>query len=129
MKKLTTVFINNDTSNPIAVQCSIRAQKENGSWYWEIEKIISVELQLGNGACGIDISDKILSRSLAIDLMLSQVNGQQDQIIDALEEERNSDKAGEREQYKEESLFEMACNITRVHAKAFYGIDLNGGVK
>lgn len=29
------------------------------------------------------------------------------------------------------SLFEMAANITRAHAKAFYGIDLNGkgGVK
>jgi hypothetical protein len=34
------------------------------------------------------------------------------------------------EKKPDNSLFEMAANITRAHAKAFYGIDLNkGGVK
>lgn len=32
----------------------------------------------------------------------------------------------EAKEEKKDSLFEMACSITRAHAKAFYGIDLNG---
>lgn len=117
----TTIFINNDTSNQIAVECSIRGQKENGSWYWEIERIISVELQLSNGAAGVDITNQLTAAAKFC--LLTQVNEQDDQIIDALEEEYITPKP------QHDSLFEQFANITRAHAKIFYGIDLMGGGK
>jgi hypothetical protein len=89
MRKQTTVFINNNTSNPIAVECMIRGQKENGSWYWEIERIISVELSISDKV-GIDITKQVLRDKRAEALLLNQVNDEADQIIESFEESKTA---------------------------------------
>jgi hypothetical protein len=85
MNKNTTIYINNETSNPIAVEVLLNAEKENGSWNWSIEHVESVELVIGDKE-GINITSKIRENKRAMALLISQVADQDDQIIDALEE-------------------------------------------
>lgn len=112
MNKVITIFINSDTSNPISVDAVISAEKENGSWSWSIDELKRVGFVIGDKE-EIDIT-KLLTKK-AVSLLTSQVADQDDQIIEALEE---------RKAPKKDSLFELACNITRQHAKIHYGIDL-----
>jgi hypothetical protein len=123
----TTIRINNDTSNPINVDCVIAGEKYAlNMWAWEIEKVIRISLVVGDKE-EIDITKTLTPRAIA--LFTSQAGTEVDQIIDALE--GNADENVAVEEKKEDSLFEMAANITRAHVKAVYGIDLNGkgGVK
>lgn len=87
MAKLIQISINNDTSNPIMVEVSVNAEKECGLWSWEIDRIKSVELQLSNGAAGVDITHNILSDKFAVAAIEKQINDEQDQIVDALNSE------------------------------------------
>lgn len=79
-----TIFINNDTSNPLAVECQISGEKEI-SWSWSIDKIISIEMMVSNKV-GVDITKNILRDRRSEALILSQVSDEEDQIIEALEE-------------------------------------------
>lgn len=112
MRKVTTIFLNSNSSNPLAVEISIIGEKENMQWSWSYD-INRIELVIGDKE-GIDITKQVNNRALA--LITSQIDDEQDQIIEALEENKAPNK---------DSLFEMACNITRQHAKIHYGIDLN----
>jgi hypothetical protein len=82
-KITTTITINADTSNPINVDCVIAGEKHAFNiWDWEIEKVKSVELVIGDKE-GIDITKTLTSRALA--LITAQAASEDDQIIDALE--------------------------------------------
>jgi hypothetical protein len=115
MKKQTTIFINNDTSNPISVQCVIEAEKENGNWQWYIDRIVSVGLVVGDKE-EIDISPSFKNNPRAIALITSQVASEDEQIIDAFEDKKEDD-----------SLFELLAESVRRYNKVFYGIDVKGG--
>jgi hypothetical protein len=121
-KKISTIFINNDTSNPISVDCTVVGEKENGMWSWSIENITRIGLVVSDKE-EIDITKQIFSNKRALALITSQAASEEDQCIDILTDEPDVNPIIEE---KKDSLFEMACNITRAHAKAFYGIDLNG---
>lgn len=85
-KITTTIRINNDTSNPIAVEAVIIGEESfPGGWDWEVQSIKSVELCLGDKE-GIDITHKILTNPRAIALLTSQVADEDDQITEALAE-------------------------------------------
>jgi hypothetical protein len=128
MRKITTIFINNDTSNPISVDVVIAGEKHAlNVWDWAIEKVTRVGLVIGDKE-EIDITNKVLSNPRALALITAQAASEDDQVIDALEGSKDENVAVEE---KQDSLFEMMADITRAHAKAVYGIDLNGngGVK
>jgi hypothetical protein len=128
MRKITTIFINNDTSNPISVDVVIAGEKHAlNVWDWAIEKVTRVGLVIGDKE-EIDITNKALSNPRALALITAQAASEDDQVIDALEGSKDENVAVEE---KQDSLFEMMADITRAHAKAVYGIDLNGngGVK
>jgi hypothetical protein len=128
MRKTTTIFINNDTSNPISVDVVISGEKHAFNiWDWAIEKVTRVGLVIGDKE-EIDITNKVLSNPRALALITAQAASEDDQVIDALEGSKDENVAVEE---KQDSLFEMMADITRAHAKAVYGIDLNGngGVK
>jgi hypothetical protein len=125
MKKIsTTIHINNDTSNPIAVDVTVTGDYEFlRGWDFEINEITRVELVISDKE-GIDITKQVLSNSRAKALILSQVANEDDQIAEALDGDNDANE--QIDEMREESLFEQAANIARSHAKIFYGIDLNG---
>lgn len=86
-KITTTIRINNDTSNPIAVNAVISGEYNHPSgWEWNIDKILSIELVIGDKE-GIDITNKILlTNPRALALLTSQIADEEDQIVDALTE-------------------------------------------
>jgi hypothetical protein len=85
MRKSTTIFINNDTSNPISVDVVIVGEKHAlNVWDWAIEKVTRVGLVIGDKE-EIDITNKVLSSPRALALIKAQAASEDDQIIDALE--------------------------------------------
>jgi hypothetical protein len=112
----TTIYVNNDTTNPLAVDVTINAEKQPlNVWDYEIS-INRVELVVGDKE-GIDITKQLTARATA--LIAAQVNEEEDQINDALNEAEEPEP--------QESLFDQMAGIVKAHAKAFYGIDLNNG--
>lgn len=85
-KVITTIQINNEASNPIAVEAAITGYHEYpGGWEWEIDEIKRVELVMGDKE-GIDITRQVLSNKRALAILISQVGEEADQIADALNE-------------------------------------------
>jgi hypothetical protein len=80
--RTTTIYINNYTPNPIAVECVIRGDRFD----YEIYQIKSIELVVGDKE-GINISRNIMSNKRALALITSQVAAEEDQIIEALKGE------------------------------------------
>jgi hypothetical protein len=113
-KITTTIYINNDTTNPLAVDVTITAEKQPlNVWDYEI-KVNRVELVVGDKE-GIDITKQLTARATA--LITAQVNEEEDQINDALNEAEEP----------EPSLFDQMADVVRRTTKAMYGIDLNNG--
>ena len=99
----TTIFINNDTSNPSAVGVTIDAYYDYpGGWEWSITSINSVELMIGDKE-GIDITKQVLTNTRAKALITAQVADEDDQIVDALTE-------NEDENIKTDELIEKRTN-------------------
>jgi hypothetical protein len=89
MSKTTTIFINNNTSNPIAVGVTIEAEEMPVSgWSWTIEKINCVELVISDKV-GIDITRQIQRDARALALLTAQLKEEDDQVIDFLTDERD----------------------------------------
>lgn len=82
-KVTTTIWINNDTSNPISVEAVIAGEKENGLWCWSVEHVKNIQLIVGEKE-NVDITSKLKNNSRALSLITSQVSEEIDQIIDAL---------------------------------------------
>lgn len=90
MNTKITIFINNNTSNPIAVTAVISAEYEFGpGWEWSIDEIKSVELMLSDKE-GIDITRQITTNPRALALLEAQVVNEDDQVIDALTEKEEA---------------------------------------
>lgn len=79
MRKITTIFINNETSNPISVDCTVSG--ENGDY--SIEDITRVGLVVGDKE-EIDITKQVLSNKRALALITSQAADETDQIEEIL---------------------------------------------
>ena len=81
----STIYINADTSNPIAVEVILEAEKEAGNWSWSISEIETVELIISDKE-GVNITSRIKGNPRALALLTAQVADEQDQIISALTE-------------------------------------------
>jgi hypothetical protein len=99
-KITTTIYINNDTTNPLAVDVTITAEKQPlNVWDYEI-KVNRVELVVGDKE-GIDITKQLTARAMA--LITAQVANEEDQINDALNEAEDENENVDQRYYNKAS--------------------------
>jgi hypothetical protein len=99
-KVQTTIYINNDTTNPLAVSVTINAEKQPlNVWDYEIS-INRVELMISDKE-GIDITKQLTARATA--LITAQVNEEEDQINDALNEAEDENENVDQRYYNKAS--------------------------